>query len=120
MDCGTLRAVSEREKSPTVIEPQAVATADDPPVVARLVVEIRSDGSRTIARGALEDHANGEDVAVAIEAGSPADLLRELSRAVFKLPAMMRGERAPTKPRKSMASRVRRRIRRALPGLSSD
>jgi hypothetical protein len=32
--------------------------ADEPPVIARLVAEIRSDGSRTIERGTLEDVPN--------------------------------------------------------------
>ena len=44
---------------------------EDPPVVARLVVEIRSDGTRTVARGAIEDRTVGQTTAVQIEAGTP-------------------------------------------------
>ncbi|MEM6296377.1 MAG: hypothetical protein AAGA54_34225 [Myxococcota bacterium] len=80
--------------TPAVPEPVDVtAEADLPPVVARLVVEIRSDGSRTVARGALEDHVGGDDVAVAVEADSPAALLGKLSRSLLSLPTMLRAQR---------------------------
>ena len=46
--------------APRTEQATELAAADEPPVVARLVVEIRSDGSRTIARGALEDGQLGE------------------------------------------------------------
>jgi hypothetical protein len=39
-------------KAALVAAAPAGALQEEPPVVARLVVEIRSDGSRTIARGA--------------------------------------------------------------------
>ena len=55
----------------------------EPPVVTRLVIEIRSDGSRTIARGAVEDARTGEKVELHAEGASPllliASLLRSLS-----------------------------------------
>ena len=44
----------------------------EPPVIARLVVEVRSDGSRTIARGALE--AGGEAAALEARGTTPAQL----------------------------------------------
>ena len=47
----------------------------EPPVVARLMVEIRSDGSHTIARGALEEMTTGEKVAVEARGDSPAQLV---------------------------------------------
>lgn len=60
------------------------------PVVARLVIEIRSDGSRTVARGALEQaQAPGEAaerVAVEARGGSPAALALDLLRAVMSAP----------------------------------
>lgn len=64
---------------------------DDLPVVARLVIEIRSDGTRTVARGGLEQAQVGEGGApdrVAIEArgGSPAALAADLLRAIVRLP----------------------------------
>jgi hypothetical protein len=62
----------------------------EPPVVARLVVEIRSDGSRTIARGALEDLTTGERAAVEAHGTTPLALAASLSRAVFQLPALAR------------------------------
>jgi hypothetical protein len=62
----------------------------EPPVVARLVVEIRSDGSRTIARGAIEDTTLGERVAVKAEGATPWALALSLARAVFAAPALAR------------------------------
>jgi hypothetical protein len=68
-----------------------IAANDDPPVVARLVVEIRSDGRRTIARGALEDRAAGERVVVQAEGRSPIELALSLARTIFSLPQLARG-----------------------------
>ncbi len=59
-----------------------------PPVVARMVVEIRSDGSRTIARGAVEDQQSGESAALYVEASSPIALVRELSKSLLKTPVL--------------------------------
>lgn len=58
----------------------------EPPVVARLIVEIRSDGSRTIARGGLEDLATGEKVAIRADGTSPAQLARSLAGTLLTLP----------------------------------
>ncbi len=55
----------------------------EPPVVARLVVEIRSDGRRTIARGALDDALNGEKVAIEARGTTPAALAASLIRSMF-------------------------------------
>lgn len=62
----------------------------DPPVVARLMVEIRSDGSRTIARGALDDALNGEKVAVEARGSTPAALAASLIRSLFSGPLLAR------------------------------
>ncbi len=62
---------------------------EEPPIVARLVVEIRSDGSRTIARGALEDAHNGEKVALEARGDSPLQLAIALARSLTQLPRMM-------------------------------
>jgi hypothetical protein len=59
-------------------------------VVARLMVEIRSDGRRTIARGAAEDRVSGERVAIELRAGSPFELLLSLARTIGSLPALAR------------------------------
>jgi len=40
---------------------RALSSDDDLPVVARLVVEIRSDGRRTVARGGIEDRGEGQN-----------------------------------------------------------
>lgn len=65
------------------------ASADALPVVARMVVEIRSDGRRTIARGALED-PDGNRVAVEARGTTPLMLARELASALWKLPRLPR------------------------------
>jgi hypothetical protein len=60
--------------------------ADEPPVVARLMVEIRSDGSRTVARGALQDELSGEQVSLVARGNSPLELALQLTRALVKAP----------------------------------
>jgi hypothetical protein len=66
------------------------SAADEPPVVARLVVEIRSDGTRTIARGAVEDVATGQRTAVEARGTTPLALAASLSRALVHVPALVR------------------------------
>lgn len=61
-----------------------------PPVVARLVVEIRSDGRRTIARGALEDVTADQRVAIEARGTTPLSLATSLARSIFSLPALTR------------------------------
>jgi hypothetical protein len=60
------------------------------PVVARLVVEIRSDGRHTVARGLAED-ASGERVQVEAEGSSPLQLALALVKALTQVPALARG-----------------------------
>ena len=60
----------------------------EPPVVARLIVEIRSDGSRTIARGAMEDVASGQRTTVEARGDSPVQLAIALARALTQLPRL--------------------------------
>lgn len=62
--------------------------SEEPPVVARLMIEIRSDGSRTIARGALEDVLQGEKVAVEARGTSPASLAASLIKSLFSGPLL--------------------------------
>jgi hypothetical protein len=59
------------------------------PVVARLVVEIRSDGTRTIARGALED-PEGRRVAVEARGSTPWALAKQLAGALWTMPRLPR------------------------------
>lgn len=63
---------------------------DEPPVVARLVVEIRSDGRRTIARGALEDVQQDERVAVEARGSTPLSLAMGLMRSILSTPMLAR------------------------------
>ena len=60
----------------------------EPPVVARLVVEIRSDGSRTIARGAVEDTATGTRTTLEARGDSPLQLAIALARSLTQLPQL--------------------------------
>ncbi len=64
--------------------------ADEPPVVARMVVEIRSDGRRTVARGALEDVATGHKVAIEAKGQSPLGLALALAKSMASAPALAR------------------------------
>lgn len=68
----------------------ALAADEELPVVARMVVEIRSDGSRTIARGAAEDGITGEKVALRIEGSTPLALALSLMKTVSQLPSIAR------------------------------
>ena len=66
-----------------------VEHSDEPPVVARMVVEIRSDGRRTVARGAMED-PEGHRVAVEARGTTPWMLAKELAGALWKMPRLPR------------------------------
>lgn len=86
-----LRDTLDEARSQAVVRvgPTApVAPGEEPPVVARLMVEIRSDGSRTIARGAVEDIASGERVAVEAHGTTPTQLAASLARTVFATPLL--------------------------------
>ena len=102
---------------------------DEPPVVARLMVEIRSDGSQTIARGALEDMNTGQSVGVEARGETPLGMAFSLARTITRGPAFARtaarsmrqsieaqSEPAAQEPRRrgSLARRVARRARRML------
>ena len=88
---GRLREVAKsgRELGRALVanrEPTVIDQRQEPPVVSRLVVEIRSDGSRTIARGAMEDVNRGEKVAIRAEGATPAELVGSLAKALLKAP----------------------------------
>ena len=80
---------------------RAIARAEEPPVVARMVIEIRSDGTHTIARGAAEDAATGEKVAIEIAGTTPLQLALSLMKTMATVPALARSAvkalRAPKK-----------------------
>jgi hypothetical protein len=80
-----------------------VVAGEEPPVVARLVVEIRSDGSRTVARGAMEDVNTGQTVAIEARGTTPLSRALSMARAMFSAPALGRTAarallRRPRKP----------------------
>ncbi len=68
--------------------PVEIERSDEPPVVARLVVEIRSDGSRTIARGAIEDVSTGTSSTIEARGTSPLQLALALAKAITQLPRL--------------------------------
>lgn len=73
---------------PPAEDREALERATEPPVVARLVVEIRSDGSHTVARGALEDVVSGQRTTVEAHGTSPLQLALSLARAITQLPRL--------------------------------
>jgi hypothetical protein len=79
---GQVRDALQKRSSTQVGTPN-----DEPPVVAQLMVEIRSDGSRTIARGALNDLRTGESAQVHAEGKTPGDLILSLAGSLLALPA---------------------------------
>jgi hypothetical protein len=68
---------------------EAPTNVQEPPVVAQLMIEIRSDGSRTIARGALNDLRSGEHAHVHAEGRSPAELMISLASSLLSLPGTL-------------------------------
>jgi hypothetical protein len=82
------------------VDKDPLADVPDLPVVARLIVEIRSDGSRTLARGALEDVVTGERVSLEASGGSPAQLAASLAGSLLSTPfALGRYARAMVRQR---------------------
>lgn len=69
--------------------PGEIAKEDELPVVARLVVELRSDGTRTIARGAIVDVDSGQQVAIEVRASSLLELTGSLAKSLASLPMML-------------------------------
>lgn len=67
----------------SVRDPGDLTKAQEPPVVARMVVEIRSDGFRTIARGALEEVVSGQRVAIEANGTTPVALAASLAKSMF-------------------------------------
>jgi hypothetical protein len=70
------------------------------PVVARLIVEIRSDGRRTLARGALEDLISGERTEIAARGDTPAALVASLWRSMTGIAALARRTARSLLPRR--------------------
>lgn len=66
------------------------APVEDLPVVARLIVEVRSDGSRTVARGAMEDAASDTRVAIEASGATPLELALGLAKSILAAPWLRR------------------------------
>jgi len=64
---------------------QAAEPQDELPVVARLVVEIRSDGTTTIARAGLSDNLNRQGTVLEARGSTPLALALSLARHLFEL-----------------------------------
>jgi hypothetical protein len=60
------------------------------PVIARLIVEVRSDGRRTVARGQVEDLITGQRTEIAARGDSPAALLASLWRSMSGIATLAR------------------------------
>lgn len=87
-------ALTERNQL-TRPERDALHEAKEPPVVAQLMIEIRSDGTRTIARGALNDLLNEENAQIHAEGRTPTELMASLASSLLSLPAtILRAPRA--------------------------
>jgi len=83
-------AMAARRDDTELVEraPDATVRVDEPPVVARMVIEIRSDGSRTIARGAVEDVVHGERTAIEAHGTSPLSLALQLAKSIAQIPRL--------------------------------
>lgn len=77
-----------RDKMPVATKPSQdlPVVAGELPVVARLVVEVRSDGRRTIARGAMEDASTGMKAAIEASGTTPLELALTLAKSIFAAP----------------------------------
>lgn len=73
--------------APRIDRQGCIAPADELPVVARLVVEVRSDGTRTVARGSLADARFGEVQSVEVKGASPYQFALSLMTALLRAPA---------------------------------
>ena len=100
----------------------------DLPVVARLVIEIHSDGTRTIARGALvhtdDSPAGATSVAIEARGGSPLALAMQLTRQLAtSIAPLALQRRAPpvvaSAPRRGLRAELRSRVRGLLRGKPS-
>jgi hypothetical protein len=74
-----------------VTKPDGALTREEElPVVARIIVEVRSDGLRTVARGAMEDAASQTRVAIEASGATPLELATALAKSLFAAPWLPR------------------------------
>jgi hypothetical protein len=76
------------EDKPVAAEPIDIqpSTPGLPPVVARVVVELRSDGTRTVACASVQNAFLGQGVSVQAESRAPIKLALALLRTAERLP----------------------------------
>ncbi|MGE0706743.1 MAG: hypothetical protein AB7N76_06020 [Planctomycetota bacterium] len=84
------------------------------PVVARMVVEIRSDGVRTAARGAIEDLQTGQRVAIQTDAMDAGELTRALASSLLTTTGLATG--LAREALRSLVPSPLRRLRRRVLG----
>ena len=85
--------MSEKPRDPMPITPAPAdlpVAAGELPVVARLIVEVRSDGTRTVARGAMEDAASGAKAVIEASGATPLELALALTKSIFAAPWLRR------------------------------
>jgi hypothetical protein len=85
---GASDAKSELERAASARKSELAERPDEPPVVARMIVEIRSDGTRTIARGAIEEATTGERVAIEAHGSTPMALAASLAKSMLSAPML--------------------------------
>ena len=93
-----------------------LAKVEELPVVARMVIEIRSDGVRTMARGAMEDVASGQKVAIEIPAMTPLQLSAALTESIGK--ALFETQGLARHALKSLVPEPLKRLKRRIFGRS--
>lgn len=84
---GVRDAIARNSKATEGPDKATIEARDEPPVVAQLMIEIRSDGSHTIARGALHDLRTQESAHVHAEGRTPGQLIASLLNSLLRLPA---------------------------------
>lgn len=99
-----MRPVSEAQPLEPCGDDAPRVRPEDLPVVARMVVEIRSDGVNTMARGALEDLVSGQNVAIETQPMGTLQLSAALAKALLATPALA--------TRSALKTLVPRRLRR--------
>jgi hypothetical protein len=76
---------------PARVSPSGLPAArPELPLVARLMVEVRSDGTHTVARGGVEDTTTGERTALEVRGTTPLSLMIALARSLPQLPGLAR------------------------------
>ena len=97
---------------------RALRVEEELPVVMRMVIEVRSDGVKTMARGAVEDVINDHKVAIELPAMSPLQLSAALSETIGK--TLLDTPGLAKAALKSLVPDPLRRLKRKILGQSSQ